>query len=998
MAEGLQPRGASEADRALAGTDAARIAATLVGGAGQGDPFVAAVRAARMPIVVSDPRLADNPVVFCNDAFCQLTGYDRAEVVGRNCRFLQGPQTDQAALHRIRAAVREAATIEIDLRNHRKDGTPFWNRLLIGPVHDATGALAYFYASQVDVTLERERLVDLESDNASLVAELGDRQRLQEEGAARLRFATEAGRLGIWNLDLPSETLSTSRRFRQIFGRDPELAFPVAELRRAIHPEDRDRVEAAIAASLATGADCGLECRIVRPDGSVGWVEMRAEVEGPAGGAARRMAGISLEVSDRKRAELRTVAMAALDRQLLLHEDGGALALAAAQTLGRTLGASRAGYATLDLAAEAISIEGGWTAPGCATLAGVLRFRDYGSAIDELRRGETVVVADAARDPRTRAGSAALAALGAASFVTMPVTERDGLVTLLTLTQEVAREWTRDDLDFVREVAHRTHMAVERRRAEEELRRRAGEFEALVENVSQLAWMAEPDGRVFWYNRRWYAYTGTDAAAMQRRGWRDVYQPDQVQAIMGEIAAHWARGVAWEGVYSLRGADGRFRPFLTRAEPIRDAAGLLVRWFGTNTDITAQLEAEQRLRDLNDTLEQRVAAEVAERLRAEEQLRQSQKMEAVGQLTGGLAHDFNNLLTGITGSMELLRTRIAQGRTAELERYLLAAEGAARRAAALTHRLLAFSRRQTLSPRVTDVSRLVGGMEELVRRTAGPAIEVGFVAAPGVWSTLVDQSQLENALLNLCINARDAMPDGGRITVETENRRIEGSGARDDLPPGEYVSLAVSDTGTGMTPEVAAKAFDPFFTTKPLGEGTGLGLSMIYGFTQQSGGQARIHSVPGRGTTVRLYLPRHLGGIEADAAVARPQAVPRAIPGATVVVVDDEATLRMLVSEVLGDLGYQMLEAGDGAAGLRLLEGAGRVDLLITDVGLPGGLNGRQVADAARRLRPGLKVLFITGYAEAAVVGHGHLDPGMHILTKPFTLGALGARVKELVG
>ncbi|MGI4978335.1 MAG: ATP-binding protein [Janthinobacterium lividum] len=541
-------------------------------------------------------------------------------------------------------------------------------------------------------------------------------------------------------------------------------------------------------------------------------------------------------------------------------------------------------------------------------------------------------------------------------------------------------------------------MAVERRRAEQALRRRAGEFEALVENVSQLAWMAEPDGRVFWYNRRWYAYTGTDLATMQGWGWRDVHRPDQVDAIVAEVSAHWARGVAWEGVYALGGADGRFRPFLTRAEPIRDAAGRLVRWFGTNTDISAQLEAEQRLRELNDTLEQRVADEVAERLKTQEQLRQAQKMEAVGQLTGGLAHDFNNLLTGITGSMELLRARIAQGRTTELERYLLAAEGAARRAAALTHRLLAFSRRQTLSPQVTDVERLAAGMEELVRRTVGPAIEVRFVAGPALWRTLVDQSQLENALLNLCINARDAMPDGGRITVETANRRIDAADGR-DLPPGEYVSLAVSDTGSGMTAEVMAKAFDPFFTTKPLGEGTGLGLSMIYGFTQQSGGQARIHSVVGRGTTVRLFLPRHLGAEEAVEEGAGPaSAAPRAAPGATVVVVDDEATVRMLVAEVLGELGYRTLEAGDGAAGLRLLEGAGRVDLLVTDVGLPGGLNGRQVADAARRLRPGLKVLFITGYAEAAVVGHGHLDAGMHVLTKPFTLDTLGARVKELVG
>jgi nitrogen-specific signal transduction histidine kinase len=393
------------------------------------------------------------------------------------------------------------------------------------------------------------------------------------------------------------------------------------------------------------------------------------------------------------------------------------------------------------------------------------------------------------------------------------------------------------------------------------------------------------------------------------------------------------------------------------------------------------------------------ARDVTQQRSLEQQLQQSQKMEAVGQLTGGLAHDFNNLLTGITGSLELLQTRVRQGRTGDLERYINAAQGASKRAAALTHRLLAFSRRQTLDPKPTDVNRLVADMEEMIRRTVGPAITVETVMTASVWSTLVDPNQLENALLNLSINARDAMPNGGRMTVEIANRWLDDRAARmRDLPPGQYVSLCVSDNGTGMPPDIARRAFDPFFTTKPIGQGTGLGLSMIYGFARQSGGQVRIYSEPGQGTMVCLYIPRYLGDAAPDDhAQDELSNAPRAEQGETVLVVDDEPTVRMLVTEVLEELGYQALEAEDGASGLKILESRQRIDLLVTDVGLPGGMNGRQMADAARAVRPGLKVLFITGYAENAVLSHGHLDQGMHVLTKPFAMDALAARIKDLI-
>jgi PAS domain S-box-containing protein len=383
---------------------------------------------------------------------------------------------------------------------------------------------------------------------------------------------------------------------------------------------------------------------------------------------------------------------------------------------------------------------------------------------------------------------------------------------------------------------------------------------------------------------------------------------------------------------------------------------------------------------------------------AQERLRQSQKMEAVGQLTGGLAHDFNNLLTGISGSLELLETRVAQGRINDLNRYLAAAQSAAKRAAALTHRLLAFSRRQTLDPQATDVNRLVNDMTELIRRTVGPSITLEVIGAAGLWKSLVDQNQLENALLNLCINARDAMPHGGRLTVETANRHLDERGAKERaLSAGHYISLCVSDNGSGMTPEVVARAFDPFFTTKPLGEGTGLGLSMVYGFAQQSGGQVRIYSEIGKGSMLCIYLPRFAG----DQAIAERgpggSGPRRAKHSETVLIVDDEPTVRMLVADVLEELGYNIMQAVDGKSGLAILESKHRIDLLVTDVGLPGGMNGRQLADAGITLRPTLKILFITGYAENAVIGDGHLRRGMHVLTKPFTVEELSSRVNGII-
>ncbi len=689
------------------------------------------------------------------------------------------------------------------------------------------------------------------------------------------RYLPDAPAVGRWDWDIIADRVTSDAGFAQLYGVDPAQAVagaPIAAFFEGIAPADLPGVQAAIAHSLATGEPFEEEYR-VHAGGRWRWVAAQGRVDRDEDGRVTHFPGISFDVDMRKRAELRLAALVELGDRLREPGDAGDLALAAARVLGATLEVSRAGYGIVDPVAETITTERAFCAEGVAPLPSVLHFRDYGSYIEDLKRGVTVAIGDVREDDRTRDTADGLRQLAAMSFINMPVTEQGGFVALLYLNHAEPREWLEEELAFVREVAERTRHAVERRRAERELA------------------------------------------------------------------------------------------------------------------------------DLNERLEQEVETRTAALMAVEEQLRQAHKMEAVGQLTGGLAHDFNNLLTGISGALEMMQIRVSQGRIGELDRYVVAAQGATRRAAALTHRLLAFSRRQTLDPRPTDVNRLVAGMEELIHRTLGPGIALEVVGTAGLWNTLVDPNQLENALLNLCINARDAMPEGGRVTIETANRWLDERAARPrDLPPGQYLSLCVSDTGTGMTPEVQARAFDPFYTTKPQGEGTGLGLSMIYGFARQSGGQVRIYSEPDAGTTVCIYLPRHHGAPSDEEEATLPlDRAPPSLGLPTVLVVDDEPTVRMLVIEVLDELGYTVLEAGDGAAAVRILDSGIQPDLLVTDVGLPGAMNGRQVADAALTRFPTLRVLFITGYAENAVIGSGQLDPHVALLTKPFTMEGLASKVRALL-
>jgi PAS domain S-box-containing protein len=492
-------------------------------------------------------------------------------------------------------------------------------------------------------------------------------------------------------------------------------------------------------------------------------------------------------------------------------------------------------------------------------------------------------------------------------------------------------------------------------------------------NVSQdLLLVADRNGVWRTVNPAWTRTLGWSEAELLNRTSEWLQHPDDREATQAQVGGLGARESTVRFESRFRHKDGTYRWLSWTGVSDQDHIYAVAR------DVTAEKAAAERLKA------------------TEEALLQSQKMEAVGQLTGGIAHDFNNLLTGIVGSLDLLQTRLNQGRTENVARYINAAMTSANRAAALTHRLLAFARRQPLMPKGVDVNHLVMSLEDLLRRTIGETIDLKIAASNDLWHTLCDPNQLESALLNLAINARDAMPNGGRLTVSTANASFESVTADTPaLSPGDYICIDVTDTGTGMSAEVAGRAFDPFFTTKPIGQGTGLGLSMIYGFARQSNGHATIESKLGQGTSVRLYLPRHRGAAAAGrASVAR--IADHARTGETVLVVEDEAVVRGVILEMLTEQGYRTLEAVDGPSGLNILRSGQRVDLLVTDVGLPG-MNGRQLADQARETRPGLKVLFITGYAENAVISDGFLQPGMEMITKPFDLDHLAQRIRAMV-
>jgi PAS domain S-box-containing protein len=591
--------------------------------------------------------------------------------------------------------------------------------------------------------------------------------------------------------------------------------------------------------------------------------------------------------------------------------------------------------------------------------------------------GQPVTVLFADAPGWVEAWRALLHGAGLERAVELEARRQDGSISYVEMS---ASRWISDSRVFVTAILRDVN---ERRSAEEALLKlnhtlelrvaeRTADRDRMWRLSTDLMLVARLDGEITATNPAWSHVLGRASVKLQGQPLRQfVLEEDlpKLDAALQELAMTSAPRLF---ELRMRHRSGGIRIIAWSAvagEALLQAVG---------RDVTAEREAEIALRQ------------------TEEALRQSQKMEAIGQLTGGIAHDFNNLLTGIIGAIEIVKRRLATGRHEDIDKFMAAAVTSANRAAGLTHRLLAFARRQPLDPRPLDVNKLVESIDDLLRRSLGEQVELQILLGQDVWPALSDANQLENAILNLAINGRDAMPDGGRLTIETGNVVVERSElTADDFESGDYILISVSDTGTGMSPETAAKAFDPFFTTKPIGQGTGLGLSMIYGFAKQSRGQVRIESQLGQGATIRLYLPRHRGVMDQDTSGIGVDPVPHGA-GETVLLVEDDASVRLLIAEVLRELGYASLEAADGQAALPLLASPARMDLMITDVGLPG-LNGRQLAEIAREHRPDLRILFVTGYAEHATDRSRFLGAGMDMITKPFTLDALAIKIREMI-
>lgn len=775
------------------------------------------------------------------------------------------------------------------------------------------------------------------------------------ESEARFRNMADNTPVMMWVTDPNGYCTYLNRTWYEFTGQSEEEALGYGWL-DATHPDDKPPVELAFIAANAAQAPFRAEYRLRQADGTYRWTIDAASPRFGVDGAYLGYVGSVIDINDRREAE---DALRSANTLLAAVMEAVPGVVYAKDRDGRMIAANRG---TVELVGKPIEAIIGRTD------------REF---LDDPIQGDAVMANDARvmAENRTEALEEEVSFPGGhrATWLSTkaPFRNADGTVVGLVGSS----------VDIT-----------ERKRAEEQLRHSEAQLLELNDTLEQRVQAAMADRDRTWNNARdlllvvgddgifrsvnpaWTQLLGWRSEELIGRSYLEFIHPDDHPSSEGALATASVQELpVYENSY--RHKDGSFRRISWVAAP----EGNLI--YASGRDVTADREQQKQLEQ------------------AQDQLRQAQKMEAVGQLTGGIAHDFNNLLTGVIGSLDMMQRQFAKGDLSKMERYTTTAITSANRAAALTHRLLAFSRRQPLDPKPVSANRLVTGMEELLRRTIGEAVRLEIVTAGGLWQTLCDPHQLESAILNLAINARDAMPEGGTLTIETCNAHLDDAYAarQRDVRPGQYVCICVTDTGVGMTADTISKAFEPFFTTKPIGQGTGLGLSMIYGFARQSEGYAKIYSEVGKGTTFKLYLPRHYGeGEDEEGHHVELGDEHRAERGEVVLVVEDETAVRSLVVDVLEELGYRALEAIDGPSGLKVLQSKRRIDLLVSDIGLPG-LNGRQLADAAREHRPDLKVLFMTGYAENATIANGFLDPGMSMITKPFAIDALVTRIRGII-
>jgi PAS domain S-box-containing protein len=778
----------------------------------------------------------------------------------------------------------------------------------------------------------------------------------QVQAEQRRRIAQRSGGVGTFEWFPDTGALEVSDEYRQILGLPAQVEVTGDMLDSVVHPDDRAR--AALTRSCASDAPPYVEFRrIDAVTGSVRWIARRGEVITRGGESRRSFLGVAYDITERKQIEQAVTRSEARWRSLFeqMHE---------AFMLGEVVRDDR-GHVV-----DFIFIEAN---PAFERHTG-LPLRDVlNRRVREAIPGiETALIERYGRvvdSGQPDAFEVQVAGLGHRWFEAR--------------ARRVAPE--RFSVLFVDVSARR---AVEIAIRESEKR-----FRLLAQAMPNHVWTATPNGNLDWFNDPVYAYSGAAPGTLDGTHWIDLVHPDDLP----HAAAAWARAREhaddYETEFRLRRHDGTWRWHIARAVPIRRADGTVERWIGTNTDIQDQKSAEAELAALAATLEQRVTERTEELLKTRDALRQAQKMESIGNLTGGIAHDFNNLLQVISGNLQMLDDDVAGN--ARAERHVRNAMEGVNRGAKLAAQLLAFGRRQPLAPRVVNIGRFIHNMDDLLRRALGEGVKVRTVVAAGLWNTLVDAGHVENALLNLAINARDAMDGEGELTIEASNATLDAAAARrhGDMAPGDYVLLAVSDTGCGMSPRVVEQVFEPFFTTKPEGRGTGLGLSMVYGFVKQTGGHIKVESALGAGTTIGIYLPRAMG---AEEMVAPAIEVPADGGSETILVTEDDDVVRETVVATLRDMGYLVLHARDASSALAIVDSGVPIDLLFTDVVMPG-MKGAELASRARERIPALAVLFTSGYAEDSIVHDGRLDAGVQLLSKPYTREALARKLRQVL-